>query len=69
VRFINASIGTEVWETKVVRTEQVNANLIAADVQIRASKLGTVGTGTAVLMLARTPSGWKLSGIELFEVR
>ena len=69
VRFINGSIGTEAWETKVVRTEQVNANLIAADVQIRASKLGTVGTGTAVLMLSRTPSGWKLSGIELFEVR
>jgi TolA-binding protein len=69
VRFINASIGTEAWETKVVRTEQVNANLIAADVQIRASKLGTVGSGTAVLMLARTPAGLKLSGIELFEVR
>jgi len=69
VRFINASIGTEAWETKVVRTEQLNANLIAADVQIRASKLGTVGSGTAVLLLARTPSGWKLSGIELFEVR
>ena len=69
VRFINASIGTEAWETKVVRTEQLNANLIAADVQIRASKLGTVGSGPAVLMLARTPSGWKLSGIELFEVR
>ena len=69
VRFINASIGTEAWDTKVVRTEQLNANLIAADVQIRASKLGTVGSGTAVLMLARTPSGWKLSGIELFEVR
>jgi tetratricopeptide (TPR) repeat protein len=69
VRFINASIGTEAWDTKVVRTEQLNANLIAADVQIRASKLGTIGSGTAVLMLARTPSGWKLSGIELFEVR
>jgi tetratricopeptide (TPR) repeat protein len=69
VRFINASIGTEAWDTKVVRTEQLNANLVAADVQIRASKLGTVGSGTAVLILARTPSGWKLSGIELFEVR
>ncbi|HEU4834653.1 MAG TPA: hypothetical protein VFS90_09575 [Pyrinomonadaceae bacterium] len=69
VRFINASIGTEAWDTKVVRTEQLNANLIAADVQIRASKLGTVGSGTAVLILARTPAGWKLSGIDLFEVR
>jgi len=69
VRFINASIGTEVWESKVIRTEQLNANLIAADVQIRANKLGTAGEGTAVLILARTPSGWKLSGIDLFEVR
>jgi tetratricopeptide (TPR) repeat protein len=69
VRFINASIGTEAWETKVVRTEQLNANLIAADVQIRANKLGTIGQGTAVLMIARTPAGLKLSGIELFEVR
>ncbi|HET6976355.1 MAG TPA: tetratricopeptide repeat protein [Pyrinomonadaceae bacterium] len=69
VRFINASIGTELWDTKVVRTEQINPNLIAADVQINAKKLGTVGSGTAVLMLVRTPAGWKLSGIELFEVR
>jgi tetratricopeptide (TPR) repeat protein len=69
VRFINASVGTEIWDTKVVRTEQINPNLIAADVQINAKKLGTVGSGTAVLLLARTPSGWKLSGIELFEVR
>ena len=69
VRFINASIGTETWETKVLRTEQLNANLIAADVHISANKLGTVGSGTAVLMLARTPAGLKLSGIELFEVK
>jgi hypothetical protein len=69
VKFVNASIGTEAWETKVVRTEQLNADLIAADVQIRLNKLGTVGSGTAVLMLARTPGGFKLSGIDLFEVR
>lgn len=69
VRFINASIGTETWETRVLRTEQLNANLIAADVYIKANKLGKAGEGTAVMMLARTPSGLKLSGIELFEVR
>jgi len=69
VKFVNASIGTESWETKVVRTEQLNADLIAADVQIRLNKLGTVGSGTAVVMLARTPGGLKLSGIDLFEVR
>ncbi|HEY3582521.1 MAG TPA: tetratricopeptide repeat protein [Pyrinomonadaceae bacterium] len=69
VKFINASIGTEVWDTKVVRTEQLNANLIAADVQISLKKLGAAGSGTAVLMIAKTPAGLKLEGIELFEVR
>jgi hypothetical protein len=69
VKFMNASIGTEAWDTKVVRTEQLNANLFAADVQISLKKLGTAGSGTAVLMIARTPAGLKLSGIELFEVR
>jgi hypothetical protein len=69
VRFVNASIGTTVWETKVLRTEQLNANLLAADVQIHASKLGKEGSGTAVLLLSRVGGGWKLSGIDLFEVR
>ena len=69
VRFINASIGTEMWETRVLRTEQLNANLIAADVHIKANKLGKAGEGTAVMLLARTPNGLKVSGIELFEVR
>jgi hypothetical protein len=69
VKFINATIGTEAWETKVMRTEQLNTDLIAADVQIGLKKLGTAGSGTAVLLLARTPAGLKLSGIELFEVR
>ena len=69
VRFISGSIGTETWDTKVVRTESLNANLIAADVQIQLKKLGGAGSGTAVLLIARTPSGLKLSGIDLFEVR
>lgn len=69
VRFINASIGTEQWETRVLRTEQLNANLIAADVYIKANKLGKAGEGTAVMLLARTPGGLRVSGIELFEVR
>lgn len=69
VRFINGSIGTESWDTKVVRTESLNANLIAADVQIQLKKLGGAGSGTAVLLIARTPGGLKLSGIDLFEVR
>jgi len=69
VRFINASVGTEAWDTRVLRTEQLSGDLIAADVNITLKKLGKDGSGTAVFMLTKTPSGLKLSGIDLFEVR
>jgi len=69
VRFINASIGTDAWDTRVVRTEQLSGDLIAADVSITVKKLGKDGSGTAVFMLTKTPSGLKLAGIDLFEVR
>jgi hypothetical protein len=59
----------EIWTTKVVRTEQLDANRLAADVQITARQLGRDAAGTAVLILTRAGSGWKLSGIEFFEVR
>lgn len=71
VRFVNGIVGTqpEIWETRVLRTELLDANLLAADVSIRAKQLGREATGTAVLLLSRTTGGWKLSGVELFEVR
>jgi hypothetical protein len=71
VRFISGIVGTqpEMWEMKVVRTELLDPNQLAADVTIRAKQLGRESAGTAVLVLARTGGGWKLSGVELFEVR
>lgn len=71
VRFINGIVGTqpEMWEMKVIRTELLDANQLAADVAIRAKQLGRESSGTAVLVLSRTGGTWKLSGVELFEVR
>ncbi len=69
VKFINASIGTEAWDTRVIRTEQLSGDLIAADVNITARKLGKEGSGTAVFILTRMSGGLRLSAIELFEVR
>lgn len=71
VRFISGVVGTqpEVWQTKVLRTEQLDANLAAADVSIDTKELGRQQSGTAVLLLARIGGGWKLAGIDLFEVR
>jgi tetratricopeptide (TPR) repeat protein len=70
VRFVNSIAGTptELWQTRVLRTEMLDANLLAADVSIRAKQLGQEQSGTAVLILSRSGNSWKLAGIELFEV-
>jgi len=71
VKFVRGIVGTqpEIWETHVLRTEQLDAGLMAVDVSIRARQLGKDASGTALLLLLRTPGGWKLLGIDLFEVR
>ncbi|MGI8918801.1 MAG: tetratricopeptide repeat protein [Pyrinomonadaceae bacterium] len=71
VRFVGGIIGSqpEVWQTRVLRTELLDANLMAVDVSINAKQLGQERSGTALLLLARTGDSWKLAGIELFEVR
>jgi tetratricopeptide (TPR) repeat protein len=69
--FVGGIVGSqpEIWQTKVIRTEQLDANRLAADVQITTRQLGRDASGTAVLILTRVGGGWKLSGIEFFEVR
>jgi hypothetical protein len=70
VRFVNGVVGTqpELWQTRVLRTEQLDANLVAADVSLETKELGVQRSGTAVLLLARVGGAFKLLGIELFEV-
>jgi len=71
VRFVSGIVGTptDLWDMRVLRTEMLDANLLAADIAISARQLGRESSGTAVLLLYRTSAGWRLSGIELFEVR
>jgi len=71
VRFVNGLVGTkpDIWQTRVLRTEQWDPNFVAADVTINSKVLGKEASGTAVLMLARVGGAWKLTGVELFEVR
>lgn len=69
--FIRGAVGTqpEGWQTRVLRGEQFDANRVALDVAINSRQLGADHAGTAVFILARIGSGWKLNAIELFEVR
>jgi tetratricopeptide (TPR) repeat protein len=71
VTFISGIVGSqpEAWSTQVVRTEQLDANRLAADVTINMRQFGRDQSGTATLILQRVGNGWKLSGIELFEVK
>jgi tetratricopeptide (TPR) repeat protein len=69
--FVKGIVGSqpEAWQTRVLRTEQVDANKMLADVSINARQLGRDVAGPAVLVLLRQGNGWKLSSIEYFEVR
>ena len=69
--FSKGIVGTqpEVWQTRVLRTEQLDPNRVAADVELTARTLGRDQGGPALYVFARTPAGWKLSEIPIFEVR
>lgn len=69
--FIKGIVGSqpELWQTRVVRTEQLSADRVIADVVINAKEFGREQSGTAVFVLARTGGDWKLADIQFFEVR
>ncbi|HYE66788.1 MAG TPA: tetratricopeptide repeat protein [Pyrinomonadaceae bacterium] len=71
IAFSKGIVGSqpELWQTRVLRTEQIDAQRLAADVSINAKQLGGEQSGTAVLILARVGGAWKLEAIEFFEVR
>jgi Tfp pilus assembly protein PilF len=70
--FLKGIVGSqpELWQTRVLRTEELGADRLAADVALNVRELGRDQSGTAVYILARTGGGnWKLAAIEFFEVR
>jgi tetratricopeptide (TPR) repeat protein len=58
----------EIWQTKVLHTEQLGGDRIAADVQITARTLGKDSSGTAVYVLTRAGGRLLLIEIPIFEV-
>lgn len=60
----------EQWQTKLLRTEPLGSDRIAADVQITARPLGGRDqSGTAVLVFARSGNAVRLVEVPIFEVR
>src|SRR5438876_1013434 len=70
-KFVRGAVGTqpEAWQTRVLRSEQLDANRAALDVALNTKQLGAEHAGTAVFILARVGGAWKLNAIEFFEVK
>jgi tetratricopeptide (TPR) repeat protein len=71
VKFEKGVVGSqpEIWQTKVLRTEQLGGDRLAADVQITARTLGRDQNATAVFVFTRAGSRLLLTEIPIFEVR
>jgi tetratricopeptide (TPR) repeat protein len=58
------------WETKLLQVDKIDADHVLAEVNLNIKILNKdPESGTAIFQLSRTGSGWKLSGVEMFEVR
>jgi hypothetical protein len=70
-RFVSGISGqaTE-WKTTPTRVDQLDANTLLIETQTSVQLLTRQPeSGMAVYRLAKTPSGWKLLNVEIFEVR
>lgn len=72
-RFAAGIVGgqPEIWETTIVATHKIDQSHSFAETTLRVKRLGTenIETGTAVFVLVRIGNVWKISGVEVFEVR
>jgi len=58
------------WTTRVLRVDKLDANNTLAEVALNIRLLNkNAESGTAVFLLSKVGGGWKLSGVEIFEVR
>lgn len=70
-RFASGITGQAVeWRSDIKHMDRLDADtaLVEANMTVRLLNR-EVETGLAVYRLAQTPSGWKLSGVDIFEVR
>jgi len=61
---------TEQWQTQIVQIDWLDVNTVLVETNTTVKLLTRNSeTGTAVYRLIKTGSGWKLAGVEMFEVR
>ena len=58
------------WTTRVLRVDKLDASYALAEVNLNIKLLNkNAESGTAVFLLSKVGGNWKLSGVEIFEVR
>ena len=70
-KFVSGISGQTVeWKTTVVHVDPIDANNVWAEASLVVRLLNSEAeTGTAVYRLTRVGGGWKLSSVDIFEVR
>lgn len=70
-RFASGVSGsTETWQTQIRHVDRIDANTLLVEANMTVKLLNKeTETGVAVYRLTRSGSGWKLSAVEMFEVR
>ncbi len=69
-RFSGGVAGAQIWQTKVLFADLVDTNTILAEVELNIRLLNReVESGFAVFRLTKSGNAWKLSKVEMFEVR
>jgi hypothetical protein len=69
-KFSGGIAGAQEWQTKILQVDKVDANNALVEVGLNIKLLNKdAESGTAVFRLARIGNNWKLSDVEIFEVR
>ncbi len=70
-RFISGISGsTEQWQTQVRQIDRIDANTVLVEANMTIKLLNKeIETGIAVYRLKKVGSGWRLSAVDMFEVR
>ncbi|MFT3745602.1 MAG: hypothetical protein QM785_15110 [Pyrinomonadaceae bacterium] len=70
-KFVSGITGsTEQWQTQVRQIDRIDANTVLVEASMSIKLLNKeVETGIAVYRLTKVGSGWKLSAVDMFEVR
>lgn len=70
-KFVNGLSGsTEQWQTQVRQIDRIDANTVLVEANMSIKLLNKeIETGTAVFRLTKAGTGWKLTAVDVFEVR